>query len=47
MDNELEALFYNLFVGAIPASWRVLAPATQKSLADWLVHTNENACNPK
>eukprot|EP01105_Mastigella_eilhardi_P016134 TRINITY_DN3695_c0_g1_i1.p1 TRINITY_DN3695_c0_g1~~TRINITY_DN3695_c0_g1_i1.p1 ORF type:complete len:4489 (-),score=1285.68 TRINITY_DN3695_c0_g1_i1:87-13553(-) len=38
MDYELESLFHYLFIGAIPASWRALAPATQKSLADWLVH---------
>ncbi len=36
MSAELDDVAANLGTGNIPASWRRLVPATEKSLADWL-----------
>ncbi len=36
MSNELDDVAACLGSGTIPASWRKLVPATEKSLADWL-----------
>lgn len=36
MSTELDDVAACLGRGSIPASWRKLVPATEKSLADWL-----------
>lgn len=38
MSAELDELAFALFNGALPAMWRRLAPATEKSLSSWLDH---------
>ncbi len=38
MSNELEDLSKSLLTGVVPAAWRKLAPYTQMSLANWMVH---------
>ena len=38
MSAELDDVAASLGHGSIPASWRRLVPATEKSLADWLQH---------
>jgi dynein heavy chain len=37
MSNELDELSTALFAGELPRTWRSLAPATQKSLANWIL----------
>jgi len=37
MSNNLDELANSLFVGGLPQSWRLLAPATQKTLANWML----------
>jgi len=38
MNAELDDLSLSLFNGFLPASWRRLAPMTQKKLGSWMVH---------
>ena len=38
MSSELDDVARSLFNGQIPAIWRRLAPATLKSLGNWIVH---------
>eukprot|EP00163_Fabomonas_tropica_P031148 TRINITY_DN730_c1_g1_i6.p1 TRINITY_DN730_c1_g1~~TRINITY_DN730_c1_g1_i6.p1 ORF type:complete len:4200 (+),score=1431.71 TRINITY_DN730_c1_g1_i6:1002-12602(+) len=38
MSNELDDIANSIFIGELPASWRRLAPMTQKSLGNWLEH---------
>jgi dynein heavy chain len=38
MSSELDDVARSLFNGHIPAIWRRLAPATLKSLANWIIH---------
>ena len=38
MSNELDDVSRSLYNGHIPAIWRRLAPATLKSLANWMLH---------
>lgn len=38
MSAALDGLAQALFNGALPGSWRRLAPATQKNLASWIEH---------
>lgn len=38
MSNELDEVSRCLFNGQIPTSWRKLAPATLKSLGNWMEH---------
>ena len=38
MSNELDDLARALFNGQIPPSWRKLAPATKKTLGNWMEH---------
>lgn len=38
MSNELDELARSLFNGQLPAMWRRLAPATKKSLGNWMEH---------
>ena len=38
MSNELDELAKALFNGQLPSIWRSLAPATLKSLGNWMSH---------
>jgi len=38
MNAELDDLSYSLLNGFLPASWRKLAPQTQKKLGSWMIH---------
>ncbi|KAH0806962.1 dynein heavy chain 10, axonemal-like [Histomonas meleagridis] len=38
MSNDLEELMNSIHLGRLPESWRKLAPITEKSLSDWLIH---------
>ena len=38
MSSELDEVSRALFNGQIPAIWRRLAPATLKSLGNWMIH---------
>ena len=38
MSSELDALAQSLLNGALPDSWRRLAPATEKGLGSWMAH---------
>ncbi len=38
MSNELDDLARSLFNGQLPAMWRKLAPATKKTLGNWMDH---------
>jgi dynein heavy chain len=38
MSSELDDVARSLFNGQIPAIWRRLAPATLKSLGNWMIH---------
>ena len=38
MSAELDELAKALYNGQIPSIWRVLAPATLKSLGNWMIH---------
>lgn len=38
MSAELDELARSLYNGQIPSIWRVLAPATLKSLGNWILH---------
>jgi hypothetical protein len=38
MSSELDDVAKSLFNGAIPGIWRKLAPATLKSLGNWMIH---------
>ena len=38
MSIELDELARSLFNGQLPAMWRRLAPATKKSLGNWMEH---------
>jgi dynein heavy chain len=38
MSAELDDLLISLFNGFLPASWRKLAPQTEKKLGAWIVH---------
>ena len=38
MSNELDELSRSLYNGQLPAIWRALAPATLKSLGNWMAH---------
>ena len=38
MSNELDDVARALFNGQIPHIWRRLAPATLKSLGNWMLH---------
>lgn len=38
MSAELDEVAKSLFNGNIPSIWRVLAPATLKSLGNWMIH---------
>lgn len=38
MSNELDELAKALFNGQLPSIWRALAPATLKSLGNWMSH---------
>ena len=38
MSIELDELARALFNGHLPSMWRVLAPATLKSLGNWMIH---------
>ncbi len=38
MSNELDDLARSLFNGQLPSMWRRLAPATKKSLGNWMEH---------
>ena len=43
MSNALEELSRSLFNGTIPGMWARLAPATLKSLANWITHFGRRA----
>ena len=38
MSNELDEVARALYNGQIPSIWRALAPATLKSLGNWMSH---------
>jgi dynein heavy chain, axonemal len=38
MSAELDELEMSLYNGFLPASWRKLAPMTEKPLASWMMH---------
>lgn len=38
MSAELDELARSLYNGQIPSIWRALAPATLKSLGNWILH---------
>ncbi len=38
MSNELDDLAKSLYNGQLPTMWRRLAPATKKSLGNWMEH---------
>jgi hypothetical protein len=38
MSNELDDLSRALYNGQLPPTWRTLAPATKKNLANWMDH---------
>lgn len=38
MSNELDDLSKALFNGQLPSMWRKLAPATKKTLGNWMDH---------
>lgn len=38
MNAELDDLSMSLYNGFLPASWRKLAPQTEKKLGAWMVH---------
>ena len=38
MSAELDEVAKSLYNGNIPSIWRVLAPATLKSLGNWMIH---------
>lgn len=38
MSAKLDELANALFNGVLPASWRILAPQTEKSLGSWMLH---------
>ena len=38
MSNELDDLAKSLFNGQLPTMWRRLAPATKKTLGNWMTH---------
>lgn len=38
MSAELDEVAKSLYNGQIPRIWRVLAPATLKSLGNWMIH---------
>ena len=38
MSAELDEVAKSLYNGQIPHIWRVLAPATLKSLGNWMIH---------
>ena len=38
MSNELDELAKALFNGQLPNMWRRLAPATKKTLGNWMDH---------
>ncbi len=38
MSNELDDLARSLFNGQLPSMWRKLAPATKKTLGNWMEH---------
>ena len=38
MSNELDDLAKSLFNGQLPNMWRRLAPATKKTLGNWMDH---------
>lgn len=38
MSNELDELSRSLYNGQLPGIWRALAPATLKSLGNWMAH---------
>ena len=38
MSSELDDVARSLFNGQIPGIWRRLAPATLKSLGNWMIH---------
>lgn len=38
MSSELDDVARSLFIGSIPYIWRKLAPATLKSLGNWMVY---------
>jgi len=38
MSNELDDLAKSLFNGQLPTMWRRLAPATKKTLGNWMDH---------
>ena len=38
MSNELDELARSLYNGQLPSIWRALAPATLKSLGNWMSH---------
>jgi len=38
MSAELDEVARSLYNGQIPSIWRALAPATLKSLGNWILH---------
>jgi len=38
MSNELDNVARSLYNGNIPSIWRRLAPATLKTLGNWMLH---------
>ena len=38
MSAELDEVARSLYNGQIPSIWRSLAPATLKSLGNWIIH---------
>ena len=38
MSVELDELSKSLYNGHLPSIWRALAPATLKSLGNWMLH---------
>ena len=38
MSAELDEVARSLYNGQIPSIWRILAPATLKSLGNWMIH---------
>ena len=38
MSAELDEVARSLYNGQIPSIWRALAPATLKSLGNWMLH---------
>jgi len=38
MSAELDEVARSLYNGQIPSIWRALAPATLKSLGNWIIH---------